>query len=242
MTTAQPPISRSSAPHRLYVLLLTVLVLLVGAGVVLLARHYSSSSSSSSARVQGSGVAATQARDLPAFTAVDLAGSNNLTVHVGGRQAVVVRADDNLLEHVTTQVRNGTLVIGNTGSFTTRSPMSVEVTVPSLDAVSLSGSGLVNVDGVRGAKLTVRAPGSGLLTASGTVGRLDASLAGSGDLQLRDLSARDVEATVSGSGRLQVKATGSLDASVTGAGAIFYSGNPGKVTRSVTGSGAILEQ
>ena len=66
-----------------------------------------------------------------------------MTVRVGGKQSVVVHGDDNLLSRITTRVRAGSLVIGNTsGSFTTKAPMSVDVTVPSLDALALSGSGV----------------------------------------------------------------------------------------------------
>ena len=119
--------------------------------------------------------------------------------------------------------------------------MTVDVTVPRLESAVLSGSGIVAVDGVQATQFTVRVPGSGLLTVSGRVDRLDASLAGSGDVRLGGLAARDVTASVSGSGRLAVQATASLDASISGSGAIFYSGNPATVTRTITGSGAILE-
>ena len=50
----------------------------------------------------GSGVAATQTRDLVAFSGVDLAGNSIVAVHVGGKQSVVVHADSNLLRQVTT--------------------------------------------------------------------------------------------------------------------------------------------
>jgi len=76
---------------------------------------------SSSSGAQGSGVAVTQPRVLAAFSSLDLAGSNNVSVVVGGHQSVVVHADSNLMRYVTTRVVAGTLVIGTTGSFTTRS-------------------------------------------------------------------------------------------------------------------------
>ena len=38
-----------------------------------------------------------------------------------------------------TRVVAGTLIIGDTGGFTTRAPMSVGVSVPSLTALKLSG-------------------------------------------------------------------------------------------------------
>jgi len=49
--------------------------------------------------ITGSGTAATQTRHLDAFSGVDLAASCNVTIQVGGRPSVVVRADDNLLRH-----------------------------------------------------------------------------------------------------------------------------------------------
>ena len=123
--------------------------------------------------VQGSGVAATQTRAVAKFSSLDLAGSNNVTVTVGGPQSVVVRADSNLLSHVTTRVAAGTLVIGNTGSFTTRSPMSVDVSVPSLTALNLGGDGKISVTGISAPQLTVIVSGSGQLSMAGTATRLD---------------------------------------------------------------------
>jgi hypothetical protein len=188
--------------------------------VVFLARYDVFDRSPASSSVQGSGVAATQTRVLEAFSGVVLAGSNVVVVRVGGRQSVVVHADDNLLRYVTTTVQAGNLLIGNrSGSFSTKSPMLVEVNVPSLEALTLAGSGI--------------------LRASGSAKRLDVSLSGSGDAQLGQLVARDVHAVVSGSGRIVVTATHSLEGLVPGSGAIFYGGDPAHVTTSITGSGVV---
>jgi hypothetical protein len=190
----------------------------------------------------GSGIAATQTRHLAAFTSVDLAGSNNVTVHVGGRQSVVVHADDNLLRRVITQVHAGTLTIGTTGSFTTKSPMSVEISVPSLGALALSGSGVISAANIQAQRLSVTLSGSGIVRTSGTVTRLDVSLGGSGDALLEQLVARDVHADLSGSGRIVAHATNTLEASVPGSGTIVYSGNPAHVTTSITGSGTVTRR
>jgi hypothetical protein len=58
-------------------------------------------------------------------------------------------------------------------------------------------------------------------------------------VQLAGHSAVDVKAVVGGSGTVSVTASGSLDALVSGSGAILYAGNPVRVTKNVTGSGAI---
>jgi len=216
------------------VLAVVAVLVLAAAVVALLARGGPSSSG-----VQGSGVAATQSRTLPRFSGLDLAGSNDVTVVAGGPQSVVVHADSNLIRYVTTRVVAGTLVIGTTGSFTTRTPMGVEVSVPSLAAVKLSGSGAISVTRIEARQLTVTLSGSGVLAASGTATRLDVTVGGSGLAQLSDLIARDVHAVVTGSGLIRVTATASLNAAVPGTGAIIYSGNPPQVTSSVTGTGAV---
>ena len=235
--TSAPHDSDRTARHSQPALIVAVIAALALAaiGVALLVHNGGSSGSG----VQGSGIAATQTRAVAAFSRLDLAGSNNVSVVVGARQSVVVHADSNLISRVTTQVVAGTLVIGNVGSFTTRTPMSVDVSVPSLTALSLSGSGRISVTGVKAPRLAVTVSGSGLLSAAGAVTRLDVTLSGSGQAQLDQLIASDVHAVVTGSGLIQVTATTSLDAAVPGTGAIMYGGDPPQVTTSVTGTGAV---
>jgi hypothetical protein len=195
-----------------------------------------------SAGTTGAGIAATQTRHLPAFSAVDLAGSTAVTVRVGGQQSVVVRADRNLLSRVTTRVRNGILVIGTTGSFTTSVPMTVQVAMPSLTALSLSGSGQISAVNLNAGRLSVTLSGSGVVRASGSADRVVISLSGSGDARLGQLIAREVRAELSGSGQIIVQATDTLRASVPGSGTVGYSGSPAHVTKNITGSGSIVHR
>ena len=240
MAIVSAPHHGRQTPHRTkpQMAAFTALIILAAIGVVLLARDVLPGSSGSSG-VQGSGVAATSTRALPTFGGIDLAGSDDVTVVAGTRQSVIVHADSNLLSHVTTQVKAGTLVIGDVGSFNAKSPMYVEVSVPSLTVLDLSGSGNITVAGIRASQLTVTVPGSGDIAASGSVARLDISIDGSGDAQFSGLIARNVNAVIAGSGSIFVTATQSLDAKVPGSGAILYSGNPARVTTSITGSGAV---
>jgi len=117
--------------------------------------------------------------------------------------------------------------------------MFVAVSVPSLDALTVQGSGNISVTGISSPSLTVRLPGSGTIHAAGTTARLNVAIGGSGTALLTRLIARDATASIDGSGSIALTATHSLDASISGSGAIFYTGNPAHVTRSVTGSGAI---
>lgn len=241
MATITPPHHGAKPAHHIRLARIAVLAAAVILGVIagLLAAR---GDWSSAGGVQGSGVAASQTRATAAFSSLDLAGSNNVNVTVGGPRSVVVHADSNLLSYVTTKVVAGTLVIGDTGSFTTRSPMTVDVSVPSLSVLDLSGDGQITVTGIGAPRLTVQVSGSGLLTASGTVTQLDVVLSGAGQAQLSQLTARHVHAAVTGSGLIQVTATASLNAEVPGTGAITYRGDPSQVTSSVTGTGVITRR
>ncbi len=214
-----------------------VAAVLAAVAVVLVAVDLSRQHSSSSG-AQGSGVAASEIRTLAPFTGVELAGSNIVHIDVGGTQSVVVHGDDNLLKRVKTVVRDGRLVITTPGTFQTNAPMSVDVGVPSLTAVTLSGSGNVDVAGVAAKSFVVSLPGSGNLSVSGTVGTLDATLDGSGNEDLFGLQARDARADLPGSGNIFVNVSRTLNASVSGSGNVIYHGSPA-VTQHVSGSGAI---
>ena len=156
---------RHVGPLVTLILLILLFAAAATAGVLSLRSDWLGSASSPT---RGSGVPITEARHLPAFHGVDLAGTNTVTVRVGEPQSVVVKADDNLVHRITTRVRSGRLVIGTRGDYSTTSPTSVVISVPILTSATLSGSGTVTVEQVAGRHLTVRLPGSGTLRASGS--------------------------------------------------------------------------
>jgi hypothetical protein len=196
MTAAPTP---HLSVHRHVRLKVAVTALLVAAAAILATVLVLRSSGSSD--VVGSGVVASDVRLVPMFTGVELSATNNATIHVGGRQRVTVQGEDNLLPLVTTRVAHGRLVIGASRGFTTTRPMRVNVTVPTLQSITLAGSGIIR--------------------AGGSVPHLTATLAGVGHLQLGLLTAHDVLAVLVGMGRIDVTATHSLDAVLVGSGILI---------------------
>jgi hypothetical protein len=218
---------------------LFVLVVLVLCGLVIGVVAYASEDGT----IDGSGNPAAVTRAVTPFSAVHLSGTSAVRITVGPERSVVVHADDNLVERVTTEVDADVLSVSTRGNFTASSPMYVDVSVGSLDAVTLSGTGAISVQGVDADALRVELPatGTGLVTVSGSAQRLTAQLGGTGDLQLADLQARDAQVTLTrtGTGRIEVHVTDTLRATLSGDGEILYSGSP-KVIERVTGTGAIL--
>lgn len=227
--------------HDPLVLTVVASAVVIAATALLLSIVYPGTHQSSGLKgAKGSGVAGSQVRVVGPFTSVELAGSNTVSIDVGPTRSVTVYGDRNLLSRVTTEVHGQQLVIGNTrGSFTTKVPMRVEITVPAIGALALTGSGVVAATNVRAQRLTLTLSGSGTLRASGSAQQLDVALDGSGDAQLETLTAKEAYAVIRGSGRIVVTATDTLDASIPGSGAIVYEGTPSHVTSSVTGSGTV---
>jgi len=128
-----------------------------------------------------------QTRSVAPFSSIELAGSNIVTVRAGARQSVVVHAHANMLDHVTSQVVGGDLVIGDAHTRqATKGPVSVSIGVPSLKSVTIprSGSGTITVTGINTPSFTPTLAGSGILRASGTAARLNVTTRGSGDVEL----------------------------------------------------------
>lgn len=188
---------------------------------------------------QGSGRARTERREVPGFSRLVVRSSADVRVSVGGEPSVEVTTDDNLLELVTTEVRDGELVIAARGSYSTTIGVKVAVVTRSLDGVSLDGSGDVVADGVRATRFDASIRGSGDLTASGTAEELHVDVSGSGAARLFDLASTRTWVRVDGSGDAEVTTSRSLDASVRGSGSVVYGGTPSSVASAVSGSGQV---
>lgn len=189
--------------------------------------------------VKGSGELTTVTRQLESFDRIHSSGAFDVDVTVGQEPSVTIEFDDNLIDLIETDVRGGTLHLGSRESYRSRFDCKVKITVPSVERVTVSGSGNVVVHGLTGEVFECKLSGSGSITAEGEVEEFEASISGSGDIDARDLKARSAFARVSGSGEIAVFASDDFDGHVSGSGDIFYYGNPSKTSIDVSGSGRI---
>lgn len=190
--------------------------------------------------VRGSGVKASQTRQVDSFGRIDLRGSSDVEIRQGDERVVVVEADDNLLDLITTDVRGETLVISSRRPYSSRLGVRVQVTTPNLSAVSVSGSGDITIDGLSSPSFEISVQGSGDVAAAGEVDRLEVRIMGSGDVELFALRAREAKVSIAGSGDAELEVSEALDATIQGSGDIVYRGHPPKVTQRVHGSGDVV--
>jgi hypothetical protein len=207
----------------------------------------------------------TEDRHISGFTAISASGSFDVYIVQGATESVRVEAPADVMPHIITEVKNGTLNVydkSHTGwhsLFSSNKKIAVYVSVKAINGMDITGSGDVFFkEGISANLLRLHVTGSGDVVGKLNVKTLESNITGSGDIKLSghadnlkvgvsgsgDFSARglttiNTTARVSGSGDVDVNVSGSLDANVSGSGDIRYSGSPKNVNRSKSGSGDI---
>jgi hypothetical protein len=187
---------------------------------------------------RGSGTMAIEARDVSGFSEIDLSGSGTVLVSMTGTESLTVEAEDNILPLLTTEVRDGRLVLGAKQSISPTRDIVYTVTVINLEAVTVSGSGSVTAVDVVATGFEVDISGSGTVTLEGVSEHLDLSISGSGVFKGEGFVSATGNVSVSGSGEALVNVTDDLDVDVSGSGTVGYIGDPALST-SISGSGEI---
>ena len=190
---------------------------------------------------RGSGTMATETRDVSGFDEIDLSGSGRVLVAVTGTESLTIEAEDNILPLLTTEVRNGTLVLGAKQSISPTRDVVYTITVVSLEAVTVSGSGSVTATDIDAEAFNVDISGSGTVILGGVSESLDLSISGSGAFDGETLLSATGTVSVSGSGDAVVNVTDDIDVKVSGSGNVEYLGDP-EVSVSISGSGDVSQR
>ena len=189
--------------------------------------------------IEGSGKMETRTFDVKDFDSIDIGGSFAIDVSFGDKQDVKVTIDDNLWENLEIEVHGRELVVNWDDSCRPDDDCRLEVVVPSLKEMSISGAAEVDIRKFAGERFKFHLSGAAELAMSGKVDDLDIQVDGAGEIDTRDLEARRVKVRISGAGNANITAFESLDAEVSGVGNIEYWGNPGEKKTSVSGLGSI---
>ena len=189
--------------------------------------------------VRGNGQAASEAREVAAFTRIDLHGLGTLTWRRGPDRPVRLSGDANLLPLVRTEVRDGTLFIGPVETIRPRLPLQYTLQSPLLEGIEVTGAARATLEDVQAQRLRIAVSGAGKVVARGQANQLTVELSGAADIDALGLQADVVQVEVSGAGNVRVHARRELDARLSGTGQIRYAGNPPVVRSDVSGAGRI---
>ena len=215
---------------------------------------------------EGSGNLVTQRLSLSGFTGIEVAGSWQVSVRPGPYD-VQVTVDDNVVDDLRIEVRGDALHFGLRPQLRLRRvTLRAEVTMPTLHAVGVAGSGVATFSEFESPSLRLSVTGSGDVEGWAiAVGALDAGVSGSGDITLEGCASESAGVSITGSGdvtlrgkvddqpagalTLQISGSGSADLDgcafasadigITGSGSVTLTLGSGDLTGSISGSGAV---
>lgn len=186
------------------------------------------------------GPARTEARSVGDFHSVNVRGAADASIRVGEAAGLSVTANDAILEDLRTEVRHGMLIVEQKGGWIwSRKHLKLDITVPELREVVVSGAGDITVDGARGQSLELSLQGAGNLVAGGEIQSLTVHINGAGNASLGGLRAREARVVVNGTGDVTVNASEALDATVNGVGSVRYVGTPPRLETQINGVGGV---
>lgn len=191
--------------------------------------------------VKGNGNVMSQERNVGNFSEISLNCSADLFISQGSSSKVVVKADENLLEKIETDVSGDKLKIDIDGSISRSTTMEVYVTVKNLHEIRVNGSGDVESENtISGIGLDVGINGSGNIELDLDMKNVSGSISGSGDMELSG---------VKGDFSLKINGSGSFDGddmqlnfcgiSVVGSGDVELTGSANEVEVTLSASGDV---
>jgi hypothetical protein len=196
------------------------------------------------------------------FTAVELAGPDDVDIRVGSAFSVRAEGDEEQLGRLKIERNGDTLEIGRRRvsgiSWSSGPGVKIYVTMPRITAAELAGSGNLSVDRAEGASfrgelagsgnfavnaLAVRdarfsIAGSGNVKAGGTADTLKIEIAGSGDVAAEGLRASAADVEIAGSGGVRASVDGPAKVSIMGSGDVDL-GPKARCSTTKMGSGEV---
>lgn len=211
-------------------------------------------------KIKGNGIYTTEKRNLSA-NKIKVEGNLDIQIAQSNEPGVNIKADANLLEYITTELEDESLVIKTKRKYklVSENPIIVEVNTALLKSISIAGKsnvkGLTKFEG--GEKLDIKIAGKGNVQLAVNTPKVEVKLAGVGEINLegetkdiivkisgsgnfkgKNLKAENATIKIAGSGDASVFASENLDVKISGSGNVEYIGSP-NIDQKISGSGTI---
>jgi hypothetical protein len=172
-------------------------------------------------RIVGSGGLVTKSLELASFTQFNLEGQGNITITKGDTQKVTLRAQQNILDILTTKVNSGVLSLSNDNyDIQTSTGIFLDIVAPkAITDINITGAGNVNISGAKQDYINI-------------------VLSGVGDIDAYNLEVDNCTIKLSGVGNCKVFVDKDLNVSISGVGNVIYKGTP-SVTQRISGVGSV---
>lgn len=192
--------------------------------------------------IKGSGTSKTEQRNVTGFKRIDAGGAVNVEVEAQKDFSVSVEADDNLLQHIKTEVSGDTLKIYSEGKISPSAKMNVKISMPSIEGLDLSGASDGKITNVHADSLELKVSGASEVSISGETKNLEADASGASEINAENLKVEDGKIEASGASSATVSVANNLEAEASGASKISYAGEPKNIKQNASGASSIKKR
>jgi hypothetical protein len=198
----------------------------------------------------GNGNVKEEQRSVSDFHGIQIGGGFKAEVTIGPKTSVKVFADENLLPRISTEVRDGDLVVSmNRGeSIHTSSGLRLVIVTPHFDRAHASGGSTIeaeasradsfeshssggstiNVKGVDADNVTIHASGAARVALEGKAKSVNISMSGGSNVDVEKLKTASANVHGSGGARARLTAGSEVAASLSGGTTLHVLGSPSK--------------
>ena len=154
------------------------------------------------------GPVVTKTLELSGFDAITVNGSSDMEIIQGDKFQVLVKANEDVFDHIDYRVENAILIIESKDSVNIKAEeYDVTVTLPILKALTVNGAADVEMEKgyVSSENLVMEVNGAGDFSLSGIkLPSLSIELNGAGDIEADGLDVKDLSIEVNGAGDIDV--------------------------------------
>ncbi len=193
--------------------------------------------------IRGNGETVTIERTVPSFTGIDASGDGIITITYAPATSVQLKGYSNLIPHYVTEVKNGVLYVHYEDKVVVKNnQLSVLVTMPSFNSLTLSGDCSVDAKGAFDSTAQLSLSTSG--NAKVNIEQMNTAfynllVSGNGDVSALGLNAASAKLEISGNGNASLSVRDKLEVNISGNGKVSYKGNPADVITNISGHGTL---
>jgi len=224
------------------IIAIAAIVIVVASAIILLGQWLPPSET-----IVGSGNLITQQKDFRDFSAIEVSSAFQVEISQSSFYSISITADDNIMDYIQVSKTDNTLNVGiQRGSYQSTT-LQVEIEMPEIDSlvlsgatigiikdfssselfvVELSGASRLEMQDINVGDFKVELSGASRLTAEGSGNDLLSIVSGASNLDLSNLPVTNSNLSISGASQATVNLDGTLDATVSGTSTLYYIGEP----------------
>jgi len=179
-----------------------------------------------------------QKREVGDFKSLSTQGAFDIRIVCQQPTSLELEGDDNIVDLVSTEVSGGILYLKSLRNYTVSEPIVFRISVPNLEALSVSGAGKIDISGLNNEKFELDSSGAPNIKVAGITKLVDIDSSGAAKIDTHKLQASRAVVDSKGVSKIDLDVKDQLDVTISGPSQVTYEGDP-VVNKTVNGPGKI---